>query len=465
MQQAPTTPTADMVGNAFVHQYYHILHQSPELVHRFYQDTSKLGRPEESGAMSITTTMQAINDKILSLDYGEFSADITTVDAQESHNGGVLVLVTGYLTGKDNVRHKFTQSFFLAPQDKGYFVLNDIFRYVDDANHGNQASINDIVEAPVTPDQGVPPAHENHVSDQTAVPSEETNGEEVYNPSDNGDGTVEEEEAPVAEVVEIPEDTHIDAESDSKIEELPKKSYAYIVKVMKDSSVPISSSPTPASVRSITKSQEQPASVSPPAPVAEKPVASTNAAENVNNQEGGIEGPSVYLKGLPMNATHALVENEFKKFGNIRSGGIQIKLQKGFSFGFVEFEEETAVQSAIEASPILISGRRVVVEPKKSTRGGNRGRFSSGAGTGYRNEGARERGNYGGGRGYGRGDFSNRNEFENRGGNRGGFSNRRGDGYQRSDQMGNNGGRMNRAGRLTVNAAAKNVAPRVPAPA
>lgn len=97
--------------------------------------------------------------------------------------------------------------------------------------------------------------------------------------------------------------------------------------------------------------------------------------------------------------------------------------------------------------------------------GGNRGRFSSGAGTGYRNEGARERGNYGGGRGYGRGDFSNRNEFENRGGNRGGFSNRRGDGYQRSDQMGNNGGRMNRAGRLTVNAATKNVAPRVPAPA
>lgn len=29
-----------------------------------------------------------------------------------------------------------------------------------------------------------------------------------------------------------------------------------------------------------------------------------------------------------MNATHAVVENEFKKFGNIRSGGIQIRIQK-----------------------------------------------------------------------------------------------------------------------------------------
>lgn len=45
------------VGNAFVDQYYHMLHESPELVHRFYQDVSKLGRPEQNGIMGITTTM------------------------------------------------------------------------------------------------------------------------------------------------------------------------------------------------------------------------------------------------------------------------------------------------------------------------------------------------------------------------------------------------------------------------
>ncbi|KAE8701383.1 Nucleotide-diphospho-sugar transferases superfamily protein [Hibiscus syriacus] len=119
-------PTPDVVGNAFVHQYYLILHQSPELVHRFYHDSSKLGRPDENGILSITTTMQAINEKILALGYGEFTAEITSVDAQDSHSGGVLVLVIGYLTGKDTLKRKFTQTFFLAPQDKGYFVLNDI---------------------------------------------------------------------------------------------------------------------------------------------------------------------------------------------------------------------------------------------------------------------------------------------------------------------------------------------------
>ena len=93
---------------------------------------------------------QAINEKILSLHYGELSAQILTVDAQDSFNGGVLVLVTGYLTGKDSLRRKFTQSFFLAPQDKGYFVLNDVFRYVDD---GSQSFMNDV-EVPLTPDPG-----------------------------------------------------------------------------------------------------------------------------------------------------------------------------------------------------------------------------------------------------------------------------------------------------------------------
>lgn len=69
--------------------------------------------------MGITTTMQAINDKILSLNYGDLRAEIKSVDAQESFNGGVHVLVTGYLTGKDNLVRNFCQTFFLAPQDRG----------------------------------------------------------------------------------------------------------------------------------------------------------------------------------------------------------------------------------------------------------------------------------------------------------------------------------------------------------
>lgn len=54
----PTTPSAQVVGNAFVEQYYHILHQSPELVHRFYQDSSFLTRSDSNGVMTTVTTVQ-----------------------------------------------------------------------------------------------------------------------------------------------------------------------------------------------------------------------------------------------------------------------------------------------------------------------------------------------------------------------------------------------------------------------
>jgi hypothetical protein len=77
-----------------------------------------------------STAPQVISKKIMEMDVAK--AEIRTVDSQESLGGGVTVLVTGHLTGRDGMRCEFSQSFFLAPQEKGYFVLNDIFRFVAD---------------------------------------------------------------------------------------------------------------------------------------------------------------------------------------------------------------------------------------------------------------------------------------------------------------------------------------------
>lgn len=54
----PAAPSAQFIGNAFVEQYYHILHHSPESVHRFYNDSSVLSRPDSKGMMTSVTTMQ-----------------------------------------------------------------------------------------------------------------------------------------------------------------------------------------------------------------------------------------------------------------------------------------------------------------------------------------------------------------------------------------------------------------------
>lgn len=57
----------------------------------------------------------------------------------------MIVLVTGCLTGKDGVTRMFTQTFFLAPQDKGYYVLNDVFRYIEESNTSQLNSISENV--------------------------------------------------------------------------------------------------------------------------------------------------------------------------------------------------------------------------------------------------------------------------------------------------------------------------------
>uniref|UniRef100_A0A166FJM6 NTF2 domain-containing protein n=1 Tax=Daucus carota subsp. sativus TaxID=79200 RepID=A0A166FJM6_DAUCS len=466
--EAPAV-TPQIVGHAFVQQYYLILHQSPALVHRFYKDISKLGRPEDDGTTSITTTMSAINEKILSLNYGEFRAEIKTVDAQESLNTGVHVLVTGYLTGKDNVVRDFAQTFFLAPQERGgYFVLNDMFRYLEKANQPYEDQVlNTEYEVPVAVEQEANPVQEDHMTERNDALASEPNEESLHNVSENGEIKFEKEEEavaemvdeePVAEVVdeepiaevvdeepvaeveevrvqeviqELPNNSEAVVESNTK-SEVPKKSYASIVKDLKEKGLPFSS----------------------PAPVLP-------------------ESYSIYIKGLPYNATPSLLDDEFKKYGTIRNGGIQVRSKQGFCFGFVEYEEASAVQRAIEASPISMGGRKAIVEEKKSTNSGvnNRGRFPAGRAanfrndSGYRNEGIRGRGNYGPGRGYGRGESNGKTEFSNKGNYRGGSSNNMNNGYQRDENLGTSGGRMVRSNGMLGSGNGKNMAPRVPATA
>ncbi|KAJ3301555.1 hypothetical protein HDV03_000667 [Kappamyces sp. JEL0829] len=80
-------------------------------------------------------------------------------------SGGVIVQVLGELSNKTDVCHKFSQTFFLAEQPEGYYVLNDIFRFLKediDATAGN-SDWDGIVEEAATPvfnyqDKSVPVA-------------------------------------------------------------------------------------------------------------------------------------------------------------------------------------------------------------------------------------------------------------------------------------------------------------------
>lgn len=60
--------------------------------------------------------------------------EIKTAHSMESLNGGVLVVISGSVKIKElhSKQQRFMQTFFLAPQDKGYFILNDVIQFIDD---------------------------------------------------------------------------------------------------------------------------------------------------------------------------------------------------------------------------------------------------------------------------------------------------------------------------------------------
>ncbi|KAJ6815473.1 putative G3BP-like protein [Iris pallida] len=373
----PTTaPAPHVVGNAFVHQYYHVLLTSPDLLHRFYQDSSIPSRPDLD---EVKPT--AINDNLLSYNFNR--SEIESIDSQASYHNGVMIFVTGCLTGNDNVRRRFTQSFFLAPQGNGgFFVLNDIFRFLDQPKESDEVLANTITDdTPKSPPSLVPVEpnliQENHAGDLTSPPSERKpiNHEEVVVvPSENGSSGVEDEVTVDPPVQKQSHELPIQEVATSVTEDDGhKKSYASIVKVLKEST-PQKSAYVPNMAKVPAKTDEKPVDLptTPADPTLEsRKSSSNNAPEIINSQDAA--GHSVYIQNLPLNATTEQVLQELKKFGTIKPGGVQVRNHKvdRFCFGFVEFESETAMQDAIKASPITMVGRQVFIEEKRTTTRGN----------------------------------------------------------------------------------------------
>lgn len=457
-----------VICSVFVEQYYHILHETPDQAHKFYQDTSRIGRTGSDGVMEYVTTLPEISKKIMAMDFSKYLTEIETADAVLSHNGGVLIVVTGSLTMVDDFCQRFTQSFFLAPQDGGgYFVLNDIFRLITQRNLENGRTQKDGPVAQSVADPAPAVVVERSTTDLVA-------DVDVRNPTVNGttvqsnltaNGAVENKvEPPVKVTKEVPKKTSVavppspPAQKDNPPpaqkdipkktpvaasppppspaqKDVTKKTYASIVKVMKEGPptpvVKPKPSPKPAT-KPPTKAVEgsEKSSVK-PSQAAEATPAGTSVAKNKTSHDE--QGFSIFIKGLPYNSTVPMVEEEFKKFGTIKPDGIQVRNNKidQYCFGFVEFESQQSMQAAIQASPLYIGDTEVGIEQKRtSTRvvngvvmnAGGGGRFQYGRG--HRGDNFRGRGggymnsaSYRGGDNFNRRDdgedFSRRDDGDN----------------------------------------------------
>jgi hypothetical protein len=105
----------------------------------------------------------------LELDFQDCKVLVSNVDSQRSYNGCIAIMVLGEISNKGGASHKFAQTFVLAEQPSGYFVYNDMFRYLkEDIDNDYEDSVD-----PTTQSGFVNEAHINYVEPVVVEPEPE----------------------------------------------------------------------------------------------------------------------------------------------------------------------------------------------------------------------------------------------------------------------------------------------------
>ncbi|CAI4219190.1 unnamed protein product [Parascedosporium putredinis] len=191
----------DEVGWYFVEQYYTTLSKNPDKLHLFYGKPSQFVFGEEAEVANISVGRPAIKDRLKDLDFQECKVRVSNVDALASSHDTILIQVIGETSNKKSEEpRKFVQTFVLAKQPSGYFVLNDIWRYIsDDEEEPAAEATQEEVKAAEQPAPTEAPVAAEAAPEEPAAESESSDEETV-------------EEAPALEAETV----------DKKLEEVAK---------------------------------------------------------------------------------------------------------------------------------------------------------------------------------------------------------------------------------------------------
>ncbi|GJW42409.1 putative G3BP-like protein [Tanacetum coccineum] len=454
--QYSSSVTASQVGSYFVQQYYQVLQQQPEFVHQFYADSSTMVRVDGESTETASAIFQ-IHSLVQSLHFS--GIEVKTINSLESWSQGIVVVVTGSVRSKlFNGWRKFVQTFLLAPQEKGYFVMNDIFHFVseevthqhpqptpvetkvdslpisstphelqvveDELEVETRENINSLnLEGNYEEDDYYNASHETQHLQQHEEEYESEGYEEEPQLEEEPQNTVDYVEEPTHyNTVDVQEPSHYNAVEyvqepvpvvEEPIAEPVKFTYASILR-SKGKTSPGKTSPSVPAQPPVNKSvpaatsewdwSPEPVAQPPPVSYVPEPIITQVPQESYNNEE--VDSKSVYVRNLPTTVTSLEIFQEFKNFGQIKQDGVFLKNRKdvGVCFAFVEFEDVEGVQKAIEASPIQLAGRQVYIEERRAnSSGASRGGRGGGRGAG-RGRGDAPRGRYGGGGSYARGN-------------------------------------------------------------
>ncbi|XP_072519365.1 ras GTPase-activating protein-binding protein 1 [Salminus brasiliensis] len=422
-------PSAQLVGREFVRQYYTLLNQAPDYLHRFYGKNSSYvhggldnnGKPEEA-----VYGQSEIHKKVMALSFRDCHTKIRHVDAHATLNEGVVVQVMGELSNNMQPMRKFMQTFVLAPEGtvaNKFYVHNDIFRYQDEVfgdsdsepPEESEEEVEELEERVNSPE--VQQEETAAFYEQTPCPDPEAPQEEVVvTPEPQAEPEPEPEPEPVT--VELKQEPVIQAEPHpvEKTQRAPPSptpadpapaapednrpfSWALVTSknlpqggVVPPSGIPPHVVKAPATQPRVEVKAEVPTTTQRPQrdqrprdqrpgpPPAQRP----QRPGGVREGEGGEsevrrvvrypDSQQLFVGNVPHDVDKAELKEFFEQYGTV----LELRINSGGklpNFGFVVFDDSEPVQKILSNRPIKLRGDvRLNVEEKKtrSAREGDR---------------------------------------------------------------------------------------------
>jgi len=193
-------PSPLLIGKSFIKQYYQVLSTSPQLIDRFYKPkVSVLSHSFLSSVPAESKTLSPVNHSDIfqwaqsssktdasgaSAASGSLCFDFGrgAIDAQETIQGGILLVVTGHMKLPDAVKTKaFVHTFLLnngapAGKKRQFYVHNDILRFIAESD----VEETEEDEPRKQPQDSTPRTHSpavvaNAVTEEAAVAVQDTN--------------------------------------------------------------------------------------------------------------------------------------------------------------------------------------------------------------------------------------------------------------------------------------------------
>ncbi|CAO3568541.1 unnamed protein product [Mortierella alpina] len=423
--RSPVDP--DSLGTGFVHEYYTFLNKEPNRLHLFYDKNSVLSHGYQGEDVDVCRGQQAsipvtpaIREKVVQLGFEDCKILVQNIDSQTSLNGGFVIQVLGQMSNRGGLAQQFVQTFFLAEQSGGYYVLNDIFRFLKD----------DLVE-----DDEQEAAEETNTehsaSEQpaaiTETKPETTPVEAVSNPQPTIAQVptkaeiqeVHQAPAPVAAAA-VDEKKSIDKKADKKGDRKPEAKEAKKAEAKKEAepvdSIPepvkaeVPSTPTAAPVAATPAVEEVPAPSVPagppkpktwanlaagnsshwgaqasatkgatvPAPQPTAPKAQTKPHTAGQNQgqgqqvktpgtraNGREEYHSIYIKNVTERMSLDMLRESFSKFGKVT----HLEYTHKRNCAFLDFSTPDAMNAALKQNTVPVGNEIVLAEERR--RGSN----------------------------------------------------------------------------------------------